>query len=92
LKYAIDVAITPEKNEELVAKNQARAILVNLDIDVARISYDWGVTSTTIKEHLQSWIAKAGSFLGDVVDIDLARPGLRLRVEDIWVALRRSTY
>jgi hypothetical protein len=73
-------------NEDLVAKRQTQAIPVDLDIDAARISYDFGTTSTTIKEHLQPWIAKAGSFLGDVVDIDLVRPGLRLEVADIWLA------
>jgi len=84
VNYFLDASIIP--NEKLVAKNQTQAIPVNLDIDVTSISYDLGGTSTTIKEHLQSWIAKAGSFLGDVVDVDLVRPGLRLQVADIWLA------
>jgi hypothetical protein len=84
IKYSLDATVIA--NEELVTKNKTQAIPMNLDIDVARISYDLGTTNTTIKEHLQSWIAKAGSFLGDVVDIDLVRPGLRLQVADIWLA------
>jgi hypothetical protein len=84
INYVLDASVIA--NEELVAKNQAQAIPVNLDIDVTLISYDLGATSITIKEHVQSWIAKAGSFLGDVVDIDLVRPGLRLKVADTWLA------
>jgi hypothetical protein len=84
INYVLDATIVA--NEELVAKNQTQAIPVNLDIDVAIISYDLGTTSTTIKEHVQSWIAKAGSFLRDVVEIDLVRPGLRLQVADTWLA------
>lgn len=84
VNYTLDAAIIA--NEELDAKRQTQAIPVNLDIDVARISYDLGATSTTIKEHLQSWIANAGSFLGDVVNVDLVRSGFRLQVADIWLA------
>ncbi len=82
--YILDAAIVP--NEELVAKNQTQAIHVSLDINVARISYDLGATSTTIMEYLQSWITKAGAFLGDTVNIDLMQPGLRLKVAGIWLA------
>lgn len=84
INYLLDATIIG--NEEIAVKNRTQAITVNLDIDVARISYDLGNTSTTIKEHLQAWIARSGSFLGDVVDIDLVRPGLRLQVSDIWLA------
>ena len=84
INYVLEASIIA--NEELVAKNQTQAIPLNLDIDVALISYDLGTTSTTIKEHVQSWIAKAGSFLEDVVGIDLVRPGLRVQVADTWLA------
>jgi hypothetical protein len=84
MEYFLDATIIG--NEEIAAKSQTQAIPVNFNIDVTRISYDLGASSTTIKEHLQSWIAKAGTFLGDVVDIDLVRPGLRLQVADIWLA------
>jgi hypothetical protein len=49
------------------------------------ISYDSGVTSATILEYLQSWISKAGAFLKNEIDIDLAKPGFRLKVSGIWV-------
>jgi hypothetical protein len=81
--YILDAAVVP--NEELVARNRTQAIPVNLDINVAQISYDLGATSTTIAKYLRSWIAKAGSFLGDTVDIDLMQPGLRLKIAAIWL-------
>lgn len=81
--YVLDAAIIV--NKKLVAKNKTQAIHINLDINVALISYDLGVTSTTIWKYLQSWIAKAGAFLGNKVDIDLVKPGLRLKVAGIWV-------
>ena len=84
INYILDATVIA--NGELVAKSRTQAIPVNLDIDVALISYDLGTASTTIKEHVQSWVARAGSFLGDVVDIDLVRPGLRLQVADTWLA------
>ncbi|SRR6266702_1425953 len=83
VKWTLDADIIP--NEEMVAKNKTQAIPVNLDIEIARISYDLGATSTTIKEYVQSWIAKAGSFLGDVTNIDLTRSDLRLQVAGIWL-------
>jgi hypothetical protein len=84
INYILDATIIP--NEELVAKNQTQAIHVDLDINIARISYDLGATSTTISKYLRSWIAKAGSFLGDTVDIDLVQPGFRLRIASTWLA------
>jgi hypothetical protein len=82
--YKLDAVVVA--NEALVAKNRTQAIPVNLDINVAQISFDLGATGTTIAKYLRSWIAKAGSFLGDTVDLDLMQPGLRLKVTAIWQA------
>jgi hypothetical protein len=81
-KYYIDGAIVV--NDELAAKNRDRELVVKFDID-NKITFDNGATSTTIKDHVQTLIARAGAFLKEVVDFDLWRPGIRLNFAGVWV-------
>src|SRR5262249_7519874 len=81
--YSLDATVIT--TDELVSRTRTQVVPVDLDIYIAQISYDFGATSTTLAKYLRTWIAKAGSFLGETVEIDLLQPDLRLKFAGVWL-------
>jgi hypothetical protein len=82
LHYTLDGTITV--NAALVVKKSWRPeTRLDLGMD-SLISVDNGITNVTIQEWTQEWLARAGAYLRDSVEIDLPS-NLRLYLGGVWV-------
>jgi Restriction endonuclease len=81
LHYALDSTVTV--NAVLAAKKNWRPD-TGLDLGLNNmISFDNGITSVTIQEWTQEWLAHAGAYLRDSVEIDFP-PNLWLYLGGVW--------
>ena len=89
LHYVLDSTITV--NAALAVKKSWRPeTRLDLGID-SLISIDNGITSVTIQEWTQEWLARAGAYLRDSVEIDLPS-NLRLYLGGVWSNVKDCIY
>jgi hypothetical protein len=92
IRKLIEYVLTGElvANEELVEKNRGQELTFKFDVD-SLMTLDNGQTVTSIKDHLEAWLAGAGEAAQEGVELDLLNPTTRISIADVWVEFTELT-